>query len=731
MDWRTKFDSLKSRIEARNRIITETGHYWGIDKFALLDEDPVKFNRFNARLISAVMAAREIGKYVAASPAATGMGELVFGLLTVEGDCMAASTGLVGHSATMPVVLESFCELGYDVNPGTKHGDIWECNDPYYGAPHAADCFTWVPIIYKGTLVGWGGGVNHIGEVGGMVPGAVPPIAPNVFVEGYDYTVTRSGENDTFYPWWEDAWKRRTRAGEMNILDNKMRFAGCGMIRDRVLEICEEFGVEYTIQCMYEILEWERATMEKRLQKWVMPGKYKVPFLQPVKYKGKLGMLIPEANKNWLLHWPLVFTLGNGRATYDFSGASNQDWHHYNMYMGGLRFGINLAWYPVFLIGENMHTANIYLMDFIRPPGSVANPTNPFVGTPSSAVMGCRNGQGAMMRALSKALWGRGYVEETFVFEASDYNMYGMSGTFSNGVPWGMSNFSLVGAQHSGARAFMDGGVCDASGQNPETDYGESEDWETIEPPLLNIIRGVTTDYCVHGKYRGGIGYTLAFMVNEPGQFFQVNDSCSMNAEVTTHCIGPSGSYPGQGHAQVYIKKTNMPELIKKGEYPGSFREIKQWIKDGKLTCEEYIINQGEAPPRQLEHGDIYCILAHSVEGWGDPVDRDLYRIEEDLNFDYISPEIAKRIYSAEVVTSDGIYEIEPEATAKARQEILKEREKNSVSAIEWWKEEREKILKKEVGDEEVHVLFEQAIANEKWGNYFREFWGLDKDYSF
>jgi len=722
------YKTLQERIDVRNRLTKETGHYWGIRDLSLMKKDPVKFNRFNSRIVAAVNAARETAKYVSASPSAVSMGELVFGLTTAEGDCMSASLGLVGHSAVFPIVIENFAKLGYDVKAGINDGDIWDCNDPVYGAVHAADCFTYLPIIYKGEHIGWAGGVNHISEIGAMIPGSVPTIAPNRFVQGYDYSIVRSGENFQYYPWWEEEWRRKTRMGNMMVFDAKMRLAGAAMLRNRVIEICEEFGPEYVKQAFYELMERERATMEKIVKERTMPGRYVLPYLQPIKYKGKLGDLMPEANKDWLTHWPLEVTLSGGKVKFDLSGLSRQDWHHYNMYDAPLKFGLNLGWFFLFLVGENVHTANVYLFDIIRPPGTVGNPTNPMVGTPCGAVSGCRVGEGSFLRIIAKSMWAKGFLEETMVFEASDYNIYGMSGVFGNGVPWAMSNFSLAGGQASGGRAFMDGGVCDVAGNNPESDFGEAEIWESIEPPLLMTMRGMTKDYVAHGKYRGSIGYTLGFVVNEPGQNFQVNDSCCMS-DVGQHCIGANGSYPGLAHASLYLRGTNMAELMKKGEYPASLAELKQWLKDGKLKAEKIITYQGETPPIPLEHGDIMIILAHAVEGWGEPLDRDARRIEADLNSEFISAETATSIYGASVAKVEGAWRVDRKATDEAQQAIRKDRQQHSVPVSEWWQRERQRVLKREFTPL-VAEMYADVITDAKWGKQFREFWGLADSYS-
>lgn len=729
MEYLKKFGSLQERIDARNKITQETGHYWGIKELSLNKQDPVKFNRFNSRIVAAVTTARETAKFVSASPSAVSMGELVFGLMTTEGDCMSASLGLVGHSAGFPIIIEKFAKLKYDVKTGVNDGDVWDVNDPLYGAVHAADCVTFLPIVYKDEHIGWAAGVNHIGEVGAMIPGSVPTIAPNIFVEGHEYSITKSGENLQYYPWWEEEWRRRTRSGDMAVFDAKMRLAGVVMLRNRILEICEEFGTDYVKEAFYEIMERERATMQKILTERTMPGRYSFPFLQPVRYKGKLGDLMPEANKDWLTHWPLEFTLSEGRIKYDLSGSSAEDWHHYNMYEGALKFGLNLGWFFLFLVGENVHTANMYLFDIIRPEGSVANPTNPFVGTPCGAVSGCRVGEGSMFRIIAKSMWAKGFLEETMVFEASDYNIYGMSGVFDNGKPWAMSNFSLAGGQATGARAYMDGGVCDAAGNNPESDFGEAEMWETLEPPLLMIMRGMTKDYVAHGRYRGSVGYTLGFVVNQPGKSFQFNDSCAM-AEVSQHCLGANGGYPGLAHASLYFKKTNMVELMKKGQYPSTLEELNQWFDEGRLTAEKVIKYQGETPPIMLEHGDIVVIIAHGVEGWGEPLDRDTRRIETDLNNNFISPATAEEIYGTVVKRdAEGAWKADAKATTEIRAAMRTEREQFAIPVAEWWQEERRHVVNKKF-DPLVAEMYDDCITNPQWGKMFRDFWGVDDSYS-
>jgi hypothetical protein len=52
----------------------------------------------------------------------------------------------------------------------------------------------------------------------------------DTYMDGFVCPPTRTGEDLKQYAWWDETWKRRSRAGMMNILDDKSRLAGAAMI---------------------------------------------------------------------------------------------------------------------------------------------------------------------------------------------------------------------------------------------------------------------------------------------------------------------------------------------------------------------------------------------------------------------------------------------------------------------------------------------------------------------
>ena len=265
--------TLSEAVQEKERLFRETGHAYALQRLELVEDDPAKFMRFQMRLVAACINVREMAKLISANPMSMVQGELLFLFANAEGDATCASYGLAGHIQALPFIIRSIADLGFEEDPGINVGDIFSTNDPMYGAPHNADCYTWVPVFYKDELIGWTVGLNHITDVGGLQPGGLGVISASVFTDGFTYPPTKTGNNFKQHKWWDLHWKRRTRTEAFNILDDKMRAAGAVALHDRVLEIVEEFGVDYFRKGLREIIEREMRLLIERIRTLAVPGK--------------------------------------------------------------------------------------------------------------------------------------------------------------------------------------------------------------------------------------------------------------------------------------------------------------------------------------------------------------------------------------------------------------------------------------------------------------------------
>ncbi len=717
--------TLNETVKEREQLFAQTGHAYGLKELPLIDKDPAEFMRFQMKLVAACINSREMAKLISANPMSIIQGELLFLLATPEGDVTAASYGLAGHSQCVPFIIKSIADLGFEEDPGINAGDIFSTNDALYGPPHNADCYTWLPIFYQNELAGWTIGLNHIMDVGGIQPGGLGTISTSVFTDGFTYPPTKTGQNFKQERWWDLHWKRRTRTEMFNVLDDKMRAAGIVSLHDRILEIIEEFGIDYYRQAIKEIIERERRLLINRIKTMAVPGIYHFLQLKTVEYKGTLGRLWPASNRNWLLHKPGEMRIRtNGTLLTDLEGLSSEGEFHCNCYEPGVRAMNSLGLWPMFAYTETLNTSVLYMTDWNLPPGSMFNPQNPWAPT----VMGLGEAGGynyLPQRCLSYAFFARGFLEETMPLSGAGVG-YGVQGLLADGFPWAGGDMALITCWSQGAMAYRDGFSAAYCGPNPQPDMGEAELAEFLQPTQLNIGRKLIPDFCGHGKFRGGLEVSMLQMVNQPGQALVIAAFASTSG-LGANAMGMSGGYPRSNDVIIYAHDTNMRELIEQGKhYPRDFVEMMAMLNEGTLKAGDLEIYTGSTPTVACKDGDLFASSSGSMDGWGDVLERSYDLIESDVKYGWITPGTARTVYGA--VTDDN-GNVNIEESAKLREQMRQRRRERSIDAREWWKQERQIVLEKS-WPEDLYNMFIDICKYEKFRKEFYGMWQLPEDYT-
>lgn len=262
---------------------------------------------------------------------------------------------------------------------------------------------------------------------------------------------------------------------------------------------------------------------------------------------------------------------------------------------------------------------------------------------------------------------------------------------------------------------------------NPQSDMGEVELQEFIEPTNLTIGRKLVPNYCGHGKFRGGLGEGLCQLIVEPGQRLIMAVFVS-SGEASRGAYGPCGGYPGLTEVDCFLHDTNMKELLEKGEsYPSDFVEVREWLKEGKLKAGKVQYYAGNSPNVEVKDGDLFVTAAAAQAGWGDPLERELGLVEKDLYYGWITPDVAANVYG---VVSDGNGKVKVTESEELRQGMRLRRKEMSVDAKEWWKQEREKVLQQDFSDD-IYNLYADIVRYDKFGNQFMGMWQLPEDYGF
>jgi len=716
--------TLKQVAVERDQLFGDTGCAYGMEKLDLVESDPAKFMRFQMRLVAACINAREMAKLISANPMSLIQGELLFLLATPEGDVVSASYGLAGHIQAFPFIIRSVANLGFEDDPGINVGDVFFNNDASYGAPHNADCYNFVPVLYQDELIGWTIGLNHIVDVGGLQPGGLGTISPSVFTDGFTVPPTKIGANYKTHKWWELWWKRRTRTEAFNVLDDKMRTAGCVTLHDRILEIVEEFGIDYYRRGIKQIIERERRLLVQRIKTQSVPGSYHFLHLNMVKYKGVVGRLFAASNRDWLLHEPAEMTINaDGTIHTDLEGLTSEDEFHCNGYESAVRMLTSLGAWPTFAYTQTLNTALYYMTSWNLPPGSMFNPQNPFAGTVMSlAEIG--KYLSVFHNCLGMAYFARGYLEECFPNDPAGIG-YGLAGVMADGFRWAGGDMTLITCWASGATPFRDGQHAMVCSPNPAPDLGETELAEFLQPTNLNLGKTLVPDYYGHGKFRGGPGICMMQMITDPGQALIAAVFSSTNG-MGRLGMGMCGGHPGPNDVIVFAHDTNMRELLNAGKpYPRDFIEAREWLKDGRLKAADVEVFTGATPNIPCKDGDLFASASGCRGGWGDVLEREYALVQDDVKYNWTTKHTAKTVYGV-VVDENG--KVDVAKSDELRKQMRSERQEKSIDVAAWWKEEREKVFRKDFS-EDVAGMFADGLKWQKFRTQFMGMWQLPEDY--
>lgn len=258
------------------------------------------------------------------------IGELSFALYTPEGDSVALSTEIIVHVHTMSDAIKYMVRNDWEVNPRINPGDVFGNNYSFIGDVHNADVHTLIPIFYGEKLVGWVGGVTHEIDVGAATPGSMGYGQTSRYEDGLITTCEKIGHNDELDASYELRAKKAVRAPMYWLLDERTRLTDCQMMRDAVLAVIEQEGIDTYKKLIREYIEDGRISFRERVKEILVPGKYEAPSFMDVPFKGEVRM--PEhAARDTLMHAPAELTVGTeGEFTLSMEGANKWGYHSFN-----------------------------------------------------------------------------------------------------------------------------------------------------------------------------------------------------------------------------------------------------------------------------------------------------------------------------------------------------------------------------------------------------------------
>lgn len=721
--------TLKQHRDAIIERTQASGYYNGLEKLELRDSDPIGYEKLFSKLRGGLVHARETAKKIAASPIVEQEGELCFTLYNAAGDCVLTSTGIIIHVGTMGAAIKYMIENNWEANPTINPGDMFTTNDCAIGNVHPCDIATIVPIFWDGKLIGWVGGVTHVIDTGSVTPGSMSTGQTQRFGDGYMITCRKTGINDEPLRDWLHESQRSVRTPKYWILDEKTRIAGCHMIRELVEDVIRADGLDAYMKFSHEVIEEGRRGLMSRIKAMTLPGKYRKVSFVDVPYKHEdVQVSNAFAKLDSIMHSPCEMTIKpDGKWRLDFEGASRWGWHTFNAHQVAFTSGIWVMMCQTLVPTQRINDGAYYATEFRLPKGTWCNPDDRRTGH-AYAWHFLVSGWAALWRGLGQSYFSRGYLEEVNAGNANTSNWLQGGGINQDGEIHAVNSFEASSCG-TGACAVKDGLNHAAAIWNPEGDMGDIEIWEMAEP-LLYLGRNVKANSGGYGKYRGGCGFETLRMVwnaQDWTMFFMGNGF--MNSD-----WGMMGGYPSATGYRFEAHKTGLERRIANGESLPLGGDI-----NPSAPTYEHNIDATSVVKRDkqcittedcYDNHDLYLNYIRGGPGFGDPIDREINAIENDLNQKFLLPEYAQKVYGA-VFTQDakGVYSIDERKTQARRAEMRKERLARALPTREWMKEERERIVNKHAAVQVQHMFATSFALSEKFTKEFKDFWSLPADW--
>ncbi|MDQ2787654.1 MAG: hydantoinase B/oxoprolinase family protein [Chloroflexota bacterium] len=516
---------------------------------------------------------------------------------------------------------------------GCREGDIFLSNDPVSTggmATHLPDIYIWKPIFVNGELLCYAWSFIHSSDVGGRVPGSIAPSNTDTFQEGIIVPpvrlVTHAGLNDEVL----SIVLANSRIPDLNWGDIKAQIAALNTGERRVQDLARRYGAERVRQGIADVLDYGEV-QARRVLASIPDGTYRfVEYLETDH--------VPDGR---LQRLQLALTFAGSDITLDFTGTDPQVQAAFNMPTNGknghwmIAFGL-ISFLRTVAPDIACNSGMVRPMRFVLPRGSLLNAEPGLAYGVRAAVMFRVFDLilGALAQALPERINAAGSSQGAILLVS---------------VPdaeTGGTKVSVVQplAGGSGGRPMKDGldGVDVAMGYLRNV---PSESVEQEMPVLISRYR-LRPDSGGAGYYRGGMGVELELKVFPPNGVITARG-------MERYVFRPWGRLGGKAGTLGYTKI-----------HSGTDRQM----------------DIGKIDVLHLDPGDTILIGTQGGGGYGDPLNRPVGKVLQDVREELVSHEQARRDYGVVIVDDH----VDTDETESLRAQLRQERAGQSLAEFDF-----------------------------------------------
>ena len=573
----------------------------------MTDFDPFTIEIVRDKLAA---AADEMGVVLARtsmSPIVYEVLDFACGITDADAQVISQTNGITLFTGTFGPQVETIIDK-YGID-GMRLGDVFATNISYDGGTHTNDVCLVKPIFSQSEVVGFAVSVTHWIEIGGAVPGSIPPGATEVYQEGLRLPSIRVVNEGVVSKTVVDIIEANIRLPVTGIGDLNAGLAALGIAERRVAETCERYGLDLVKETFVHILEHGERVARAALRS-IPNGVYVAEDV--IDGDGLSDDLIPIK---------VTVTVEDESLHADFTGSAPQARGPINCASGALLSACktvvraitdpqaksNDGFFKPFTL--KVPDGTVFSAQPPAPTGwyyEAASCANDLFWKALAPVVPERLGAGSYMSLCAAYLTGIDRASGD-LFVLVEPNVGG----------WGASSLS---DGESALIATTDGDTYNFPIEVVETRY-----------PVLMGRYGLDTDSGGGaGKYRGGLG-----CIRE----YRLHGADNVSGHVS--CSG-------------FVRR---PWALSGGQ-EGSANYLDYVRKDGLLRV-------GRVPKVELEDGDTATVVTAAGGGYGDPYERDENQVLNDVLDGYVTLESARDDYG--VVIDAKAMTIDDKATKERR----------------------------------------------------------------
>ncbi len=463
-----------------------------------------------------------------------------------------------------------------------KPGDVFITNDPWALAGHLNDVCVMSPIFYKDKLVAFTACVFHHSDIGGRVASD----NHDVFEEGIFIPLIKLYDQGVLNQSVIDMIRWNVRTPDEVIGDIRSQIAANHVCSEKICQMLKDSGLESLDDLADQIIGLTEKSMREEIDK-IPDGAYHARGLVE-QMKGKEDIIIQAE----------VQVKGSDIIV-DLDGSSPQvNWG------GNVVFNFTYAY--VFMAVKSMFAPDIPNNDGCARPIQLTAPEGSVVNCKFPAAVAARMGVGHFLteviyRALSGVL-PRKVIAGSGGTPAAMNVFYGRR---KDGKNW---HSVIIRGGGMGASAASDGNyvyIFPANGANTPVEIFESD------TPIIVEKRELLTDSGGPGKMKGGLGKREVFRI--PDDEYAPIPPVNLGIQAGRYIYPAEGLFGGKAGTKAQFLVNGRP-----GNSYG-------------LT--------------QMKPGDVVTIDAPGGGGYGNPLERDVDMVVNDVKQGYVSIKSAKNNY--------------------------------------------------------------------------------------